>query len=73
MLLTITAAMYRHIHIRSAKGFALAMAAVLAMYVMQTFFEERLGWSTKKAQGAAGAILFVLAVIILIIAIAARS
>ena len=73
MLLTITAAQFRRIHIRSAKDLVLVIIAVLALYALQTFFEDKLGWSTKKARGVAGAILFVLVIVIIIISVAAES
>ncbi len=73
MLLTIAAAQYRRIRISSAKELVLFIIAVLALYALQTFFEEKLGWSEKKARGVAGAILFVLFVIIVILSVVAES
>ncbi|MBR3418980.1 MAG: hypothetical protein IKG82_09860 [Oscillospiraceae bacterium] len=73
MLLTTAAAQYRRIRIRSAKELVLFIIAVLALYALQTFFEDKLGWSTKKARGVAGAILFVLVIVIIIISVAAES
>ena len=73
MLLTIAAAQFRRIRIRSAKDLVLVIIAVLALYALQTFFEETLGWSEKKARGVAGAILFVLFVIIVILSVVAES
>lgn len=73
MLLTIAAAQYRRIRISSAKELVLFIIAVLALYALQTFFEDKLGWSAKKARGVAGAILFVLVIVIIIISVAAES
>ena len=73
MLLTTAAAQYRRIRISSAKELLLFIIAVLALYALQTFFEDKLGWSTKKARGVAGAILFVLVIVIIIISVAAES
>ena len=73
MLLTITAALYRRIRIRSAKDLVLFIIAALALYALQTFFEEKLGWTARKSKTVAGTILVVLVVIILIISVVTES
>lgn len=73
MLLTIAASQFRRTRIHSLKGLVLAVIAALALYAPQTFFEEKLGWNTKKSRTVAGSILFAVVVIIMIAFVAAQS
>ena len=73
MPMTMFAAQFRRIRIRSWKDVVFIVIAGLAVYGMQVVFQRKFGWDERKARNIAGLIILGLVIVFAIISVAAGN
>ena len=73
MPMTMFAAQFRRIRIRSWKDVVFIVIAGLAVYGMQVVFQRKFGWDERKARNIAMLILLGLVIVFAIISVAAEN